>query len=76
MRDPFCHPTFFSLIRKGKGCTGDNTEDTFQMTRGKERTRIIKMINESLVCCYYRLCCFFSRGVKEEGMYYFLLEKL
>lgn len=39
MRDPGCYPTFFSLIRKGKGCTEDNTEDTFQVTRGKERTR-------------------------------------
>jgi len=25
------------------------------------------MINESWVCCYDRLCCFFSRGVKGEG---------
>lgn len=67
-------PPTFPWLEKGKGVLKITLRILSKWPEEKKEQGegIIKMINESWVCCYYRLCCFFSR----EGMYHFLLEKL
>lgn len=62
-------PPSFPWLEKGKGGLKITLRILSKWTEEKKEQGegIIKMINESWVCCFYRLCCFFLKGSEGGG---------